>query len=571
MQKKIELLSPAGSMACLKAAVSKKADSVYLGMQSFSARSFATNFNDRYLKDAVNICKSNNVRLYLAMNTLVKGNEVKDFFVQLSKAYSCGIDAVILQEISFIDIIKRNYPDLRVHVSTQAGVMNSMHASLLKNSDRINLARELTKSEISEIRKNTPTELEVFCHGALCVSVSGMCIFSGFIGGRSGNRGRCAQSCRKTYDNRFLLSAKDLCLIDKIPDLISIGINSIKIEGRQRTPYYTAKTAEIYRKAIDSYYDGCFTVTNEMKKELYGAFSREFTCGWFNSSKDMFNTNSSAGKSSILNKEFYKVKSKGVFIGRKIISPNLPIIKEQASTEKRLLVKAYSPLDALTASDAGADVVYLDIFNPGFEDVKQQVKSKLFGFIPRIALDSDINGIADLIEQKKPDGVLAGNYSVLGLGLRIPIHLDYNLNFFNDYSIDYALKHGSMPIISPELSIKELSEIKNKNFAVMVHGKIILMNLRHKFDEGIVRDALNAEFLIKKIHHGIEILNGKELGMLSKAALLLKAGVNNFYIDTDREIGKIVRIYRKIIDGGKINDSSIKKDYVLGRLFRPVE
>ena len=195
--KKIELLAPAGSLPNLKGAVSKGADSVYLGMEKFGARAYARNFNERFLTDAIKICKSNDVKVYLTMNTLVKNHEVKDYFKQLSIAYSKGIDSVIIQEISFLELIKEQFRDLKVHISTQAGVMNSSQANLLKKADRINLARELKKEEIIEIRRNYSNEIEVFCHGALCVCVSGMCLFSSFLGGRSGNRGKCAQPCRK--------------------------------------------------------------------------------------------------------------------------------------------------------------------------------------------------------------------------------------------------------------------------------------------------------------------------------------------------------------------------------------
>lgn len=161
MKDKIELLAPAGSMANLKAAVSKGADSAYLGMQKFNAREFATNFNEDYLKEAINICKLNNVKVYLTMNTLVKNHELKDFFKQLSYAYSAGIDAVIIQDVSFLDLIKKSYPGLDVHISTQAGIMNSSQAQSLTKADSITLARELAKDEIKNIRNNYPNKIGV--------------------------------------------------------------------------------------------------------------------------------------------------------------------------------------------------------------------------------------------------------------------------------------------------------------------------------------------------------------------------------------------------------------------------
>ncbi|MFC1704896.1 U32 family peptidase [Nanoarchaeota archaeon] len=566
---KIELLAPAGSMANLKAAVSRKADAVYLGMNRFSARDFATNFNEKYLEEAVKICKSNNVKVYLAMNTSVKNNEVKTFFNQLSYAYSKGIDAVIIQETSFLDIIKKNYPDLRAHISTQAGVMNSAHASLLAKADRITLARELKKEEIGGIKKSTKNELEMFCHGALCVSISGSCLFSSLLGGRSGNRGKCAQPCRKKYNGTYYLSTKELCLIDKIPDIISIGVDAMKIEGRMRTPYYVATMTEVYRKAIDSFYAGDFSVTKEMKNKLNNAFTRGFTKGWFDSSKDIFQRENPSGESSVRHKEFYEVNVRDMKLERQRIGANIPYLPKVKSSGSKLLVRVYSEKDAIAASEAGADIIYLDIFNDDFVHVKQSIKSKLFAVTPRIMLDFDKEEVIKAINEKSPDGILAGNKGMLGLN--IPIHLDYNSNVFNDISLDNLSKIDVTPIISPELSINDLKSFSNRNFAVLVHGKIRLMTLRHDLAEGNIKDEKGELFRVNKIKNGSEVLNGKELGLLSKSSQLVEVGINNFFIDTENKVSEVVGLYRDVLDSKKVSDSKLKKDYVLGWSYRGVK
>jgi collagenase-like PrtC family protease len=556
--RKLELLSPAGSMVCLKAAISKKADSVYLGMDNFGARSFATNFDKDYLSEAVKLCHSNYVKVFLTMNTLVKNNELKDFFNQLSFAYLHGIDSVIIQDISFVDIIKKTFPDLRVHISTQAGVMNSSHANFLLNVDRINLARELSKGEIKEIRSNVNKELEVFCHGALCTCVSGQCLFSSFLGGRSGNRGKCAQPCRKKYDGKYLLSTKELCLINEIPEILNLNLDSVKIEGRMRTPYYVATATDEYRKAIDNSYKNKPIDPNSVVK-LKNAFSRDFTKGWFNQEKDILGNEFSSATSKNI-KEIYKFNIRNIKNKRKNLRVNLPFIKEQKST-KELMVRVYNKKDAILACSSGADVICFDLFDRDFNKIKESVSCKLFGVTPRIMLDTDKDKILNEVKDKNPDGLLIGNVGVLNFGLDLPIYLDYNLNVFNDINLEYF--KDNVPIISPELSLDELKEFKNKNFFSLVHGKIKLMTLRHDLKPGKISDE-KGSFFVNKIHNGSEIINEKELGLLSKSSELVANGINKFFVDTDVNVESVVKIYRNVLDGKNSKDARSKKKYVLG-------
>jgi len=559
---KIELLSPAGSLANLKAAVSSGADSVYLGLSKFNAREFATNFNSEYLKEAVNICKSNNVKLYLTMNTLIKNNELAEFFRQLSYAYEIGIDAVIIQDPSFAKIIKESFPGLSVHISTQSGVMNSLHANLLEKADRIILAREISMENIKFLANNVKKELEMFVHGALCVSVSGSCLFSSFIGKRSGNRGKCAQPCRKKYNDCFFLSTKELCLIEKIPELIALGIKCLKIEGRMRTPYYVAQATSVYRKAIDDYYNNNFKVTAEMKNKLESAFSREFTNGCY-AHEDIFNRKQAEGKSNV-QKQTYNVKTRSIKLEKRKSILKLPEIKTKVSEQKRLLVRVYNKEDAIKASENGADIIYYDLFAKDFVETKKSIKKPLYAVTPRIMFDSEMDFIEKEIKQKNPDGLLAGNLGILSLNLQIPVHLDYNCNCFNDYNVNYLESLGAYPIISPELAIAEQTGFKNKNFASFVHGKIRLMTLAHHMPEGVIKDEKGFNFKINKIQNGSELLNEKELGLFNKIRPLLKSGINNIFIDTETNIENITKIYRQILDGKTIDVTKLKNNYVLG-------
>ena len=260
--KNIELLSPVGDFECLKAAVQNGADAVYLGASSFSARAKATNFNSEELLEAIKYAKLRNVSVHLALNTLIKNEEFEDAVNLAINAYNLGVDAIIIQDLGLASYLLKNYPEITLHASTQMTVHNLAGVKQLEKMGfkRVVLSRELSLDDIKYIRENTSIELEVFIHGALCISYSGQCLLSSMIGGRSGNRGLCAQPCRLPYelyendkilDKGYLLSPRDNCSIEYLPELIKLGINSFKIEGRMKTPYYVGVVTRIYRKNID--------------------------------------------------------------------------------------------------------------------------------------------------------------------------------------------------------------------------------------------------------------------------------------------------------------------------------
>lgn len=258
----IELLSPVGDFECLKAAVQNGADAVYLGASTFSARAKAKNFDNKELLEAIKYAKLRNVSVHLALNTLIKNEEFEDAVNLAIDAYNLGVDAIIIQDLGLASFLLKNYPEITLHASTQMTVHNLDGVKQLEKMGfkRVVLSRELSLDDIKYIRDNTELELEVFIHGALCISYSGQCLMSSMIGGRSGNRGLCAQPCRLPYelyenndllDKGFLLSPRDNCGIEFLPELIKYGINSFKIEGRMKTPYYVGVVTKIYRKYID--------------------------------------------------------------------------------------------------------------------------------------------------------------------------------------------------------------------------------------------------------------------------------------------------------------------------------
>lgn len=282
----IDLLSPVGDFDCLKAAVQNGANSVYFGADLFSARAYASNFNLEDLEKAIIYAKTRGVKTNLTLNTLVTDDEFSDAFELAKNAYEFGIDAIIVQDLGLAKQLIKHFPDLDIHASTQMSIHNLQ--GVLKMQDlgfkRVVLARELSLQEIEYICNNSDIEIECFIHGALCISYSGQCLFSSMVGGRSGNRGKCAQPCRLPYqllendrkiDQGHLLSTRDLCGLDFIPDLINAGVTCLKIEGRMKSPEYVATVTRIYRKYIDLAESGQEYIIDENdRKSLLQVFNR---------------------------------------------------------------------------------------------------------------------------------------------------------------------------------------------------------------------------------------------------------------------------------------------------------
>ena len=284
MTMKPEILAPAGTPKALEAAVKAGADAIYLGGSLFSARAFAGNFDQEELLQAIAYCHLFDVKLYLAVNTLMKKEEMAELSSYITPFYKAGIDGIIVQDIGCAKVLHDQFPDLPLHASTQMSISSEYGARLLKELGftRIVPARELSLSEIQEIKTNTQMEIETFVHGAMCFSYSGKCLLSSFAGGRSGNRGRCAQPCRKCYEvldvgtQEYAMSLKDMCTLGILPELIDAGIDSFKIEGRMKNPVYVASAVSAYRKARD-YYLKLRKAADSETKEKYAQFIQPLT------------------------------------------------------------------------------------------------------------------------------------------------------------------------------------------------------------------------------------------------------------------------------------------------------
>ena len=289
----IELLAPAGSMEALRAAVQNGANAVYLGCGSFNARQSAKNFTPQALVEAVKYCHIRGVAVHLTLNTLISDREVEECSELIRHAATSGVDAFIVQDLGVVQMCRRIAPSVPVHGSTQMTVHSLSGVMLCAafGMTRVVLSRELDREEIRHICKHSPIEIEVFGHGALCMSYSGQCYMSSIIGQRSGNRGRCAQPCRQCYgysrrENRYPLSLKDNCLIQHVKELEEMGVASLKLEGRMKRPEYVAAVTSVYRRALDGQ-----PVTNEMMSTLLTAFNRQgFTDGYYtgHTGKTMF-------------------------------------------------------------------------------------------------------------------------------------------------------------------------------------------------------------------------------------------------------------------------------------------
>ena len=292
-----ELLAPAGSMEALKAAISNGCDAIYLGTQKFGARAYASNFDLETLREAVRYAHLRDVKIYVTMNTIIFENEVEEMKAQIQELNEIGVDGVIVQDLAAFNYLVENFVDLEAHCSTQMGIDDLEGTLLFKElgAKRVVLSREVEIERVKEIRKAAKIPLEIFVHGALCVSYSGNCLMSGLIGHRSGNRGRCVGSCRKEYElldkttkttlsKNYVLSMKDLNTIDHIEDLR--GIDSLKIEGRMKEPAYVANVVSKYRKALDK------QISPEDKEGLKKTFNRTYTKGYLfhEDKKDITNT-----------------------------------------------------------------------------------------------------------------------------------------------------------------------------------------------------------------------------------------------------------------------------------------
>ncbi len=314
---KPELLAPAGDLDCLKAAILYGADAIYLGRSTFSMRAAAGNFQSpKQLAEAVTLAHENGKKVYLTANTLPHEDELAQFPQFLREAQDAHIDAIILSDLGLLQLTRKFAPDLEIHMSTQTGIVNSQTCHMLSELGvkRVVLAREVSLWEIAAMRAHMPSEMEieVFVHGAMCMSFSGRCLISAYLTGRDANRGACAQSCRWKYalteekrpgqffpieedkNGTFFFNAKDLCMIEHLQELYDAGVDSVKIEGRQKSAYYVAVITNAYRAALDAMESGT-DLPQWAADEVYQVSHREYCTGFFFDKQDATQRYESSG------------------------------------------------------------------------------------------------------------------------------------------------------------------------------------------------------------------------------------------------------------------------------------
>lgn len=645
--RKVELLAPAGDWDCLQAAVKNGADAVYLGVKEFNARANARNFSLEELKKAVEYCHTQGVSVYLTLNILVKNTEYNRYFDVLSRAYVSGIDGVIIQHISFVELIKKSYPGLQVFVSTQGAIGNTAAARLVEQADRIIAPREMP---LEEVRKMVSAghQVEVFVHGALCFSYSGLCLFSSFVANRSGNRGNCAQLCRQKFNAEYPLSTRELCTVRRIPEFIEAGISAFKIEGRMRSALYVAVATRLYRKAVDAYLAGQFKVPEKELSEIEVVFNREFTEGLIGGDSSLISSEKPMNRGACLgvmeeglitlqrsvsrgdglgiwNKENVtgatvqnilkdgqpvKTAQKGERVdlgigardGSRIyltssaeikIEPDfqlhrtplkrpsrqrpsvaLPrLSKQPAPVLQRFLARAYSVAEAHEIARSGADIVFYDIFASDYPDPGQwQERTELGAYLPRIMSDSALNKAVSLLGRKKPAAVLTGNPGFLSCRNHFsrPVYLDYSINVFNDLDVNFFRQQRAIPMLSPELSLLELSAFKDREVLIYCHGDIILVNSCIPLECDSLKDDKGYSFTVRRENGYWQVLNSRPFGMFNDLRKLKTAGFNQFYIDEQGHSAHYILFYRSLLKQ-PVEDRRERKGFTAGHLYKGVD
>lgn len=515
--KRPEILAPVGNMDNLYAAILAGCDAVYLGGHMFGARSFAGNFSREEMLQAIKLCHQHGVKVYVTTNTLIYENEVDMFLEYIEFLHKNNVDAVIVQDLGMFDLIRQTFPNLNVHASTQMHIHNLEGVKFCEElgATRVVLARETPIEDIKYIKENTNLELEIFVHGALCISYSGQCLMSSLIGNRSGNRGSCASSCRQKYNlitnskkvntNEYLLSTKDLNTLEYIEELIKIGVDSLKIEGRMKSPSYVYLVVSLYKEAVDSYFStGKVFIDQDKLLKLKKTFNREFTKGFMFHDKN----------GNIVNS--YRPNHQGIQIGKVInYKNNIATIKLSNDLRNGDGIRILNDTE-----DVGTTVSYINKNN-------KQVDSATSNDIISIEINGPIQignkvvKTTDYLVVKEIEQILKTKKRYVDVNLSIDIKLNKPIVLTMSDGINTVTKqttlNTSKPINNPvtkEKIIEQLTKLGNtlfnaKNVDISYSDEIFipikeLNELRRKVVEELtLKREYNIPFIKQKYHREV--------------------------------------------------------------------
>ena len=559
-----ELLCPAGSPKAMEAAVLSGADAVYFGGSALNARASAVNFKDEELAKWVSFCHKRGVKCYLTLNTVVSDREIKQMADYIKFITNAGVDGVIVQSIGLISVIKSISPQIEVHASTQMSVHNLGGVQIATDlgCSRVVVARELSKENIEYICKNTTTEIECFIHGALCMSYSGQCYLSALIGARSGNRGSCAQPCRQNYKGGYRLSLKDLSMAENFAEFLPLGVTSLKIEGRLKSPEYVGGVASVYRKLIDEKRNANDKEISDLKR----LFSRSgFTNGYFKRDKgpSMFG----------IRTEKDKEMSKGFSLKATKVNPKPEIVMPERETTDILpeltgykYKKSVYNFHFMKESQI-PDKKYLElahhIWLPLFE-IKNFKDERLGAILPAIIFDSEKEQIKKKLIASGVKKALCRTISHIKLCLEAGVepHGAFSMNFYNSYDLATAKQIGlKETAVSIEAKLAQIRDMKKPMpVNVVVYGKIPVMTtenciiknqgkcINYKNSDKLSDKAASFDVVCEFGHRNI-ILNSVPINLSDKMKEFSGKDIKGleflFTTESKKEVEQVIDSYQK--------------------------
>ncbi len=546
--KKPELLCPVGGADTLQAALLGGADAVYFGGQDFNARMNAKNFTREEITRAITKCHEKGVRVYVTLNTLLTDRIIPEALNFVGFLYEAKCDGLILADIGFSSLLQDNFPGLELHGSTQMSGHSVGAAEFLKKRgfSRMVLARELDRDSIATLCKESPIETELFVHGAICASASGQCLMSSMIGDRSGNRGECAQPCRLPYNGgKYPISFRDLSLAKHIPQLLEMGIASLKIEGRMKSPEYVYTVARTWRTLLDEER----SATDKEMGLLAGVFSRSgFTDGYFMKKTDssMLGTRTEQDKAQTATR-------RSCFTDSGRVAEPIELPREKQNVEMPPLPAKKKPRFHRSARFQRADQIPdTNFFHEIYLPLASFDPAKANGVIlPPVIFPAEEKTVREQLEQACRKGAthaMVGNIGHLRLlkGLDLILHGDFRFNITNSFSLN-TYPALSDAVVSPELNTAQIRDLRGDKCTV-VYGRIPVMLLEKNPETALLVDRKGIKFPVFKEGGRYVVYNSVPFYMADKKKLLKERGIENlhyiFSTETKEEIHRLIEDFK---------------------------